>query len=344
MEYFLLVFSLLIILISAEIFTNGVEVFGERASLSQAVVGSVLAAVGTALPETIVPLVAILFYKGEAGSHIGIGAILGAPFMLATLGFFLVGVGAFISFLRKKRGFEIFLEEKTFKRDFFFFLLSYSLAIGTGVFFSQTKSIHYLLALGLVFIYLIYLRLTFRAESLEVEAHKDLYLSSILKKIKKSLSKRTEKNLSLLQAFMALLIMVKGAHLFVENLEKISFALGLNPLIFSLLLAPVATELPEKFNSLLWSLRNRDILALGNISGAMVFQSTFPVSVGLIFTPWEISGLALYSALIALGIIIIYYLYLMLFKRLPLPLLLLSGLAYLGYFFVVLAQLSHGRA
>ncbi len=88
----------------------------------------------------------------------------------------------------------------------------------------------------------------------------------------------------LLQVLGALVIMIKGAHTFVESLEHISIRFGMDPLIFALLLAPVATELPEKFNSITWTWKGRDTLAIGNITGAMVFQSTFPVTVGLLFT------------------------------------------------------------
>jgi len=344
MEYITLIFSLFVILICAEAFTNGVENFGERLSLSQAIVGSILAAVGTALPETIIPIVAILFYKGEAGEQIGVGAILGAPFMLATIGMSMVGVGALISFLRKKRGFEIYIEERTFRRDFSFFLLSYSMAIAAGVFFSGPKIVHFLLAILLFFIYIFYIYKTFRAESLEVTAHEDLYLSKILTKLSFKVEEKSEKYLSLIQAVLAVVIMVKGAHLFVESLEKITANFGLNPLLFSLLIAPVATELPEKFNSFLWSLRKMDILALGNISGAMVFQSTFPVGIGLLFTSWKIEGLAFISALIAITLIFIYWVYVSVYRRLPIPLLLLSGFAYLVYTVYVVFSLSYGRA
>jgi cation:H+ antiporter len=53
----------------------------------------------------------------------------------------------------------------------------------------------------------------------------------------------------------------------------------------------------------LWVGRGKDTLAMGNISGAMVFQSTFPVSLGLIFLNWRFDPLdpAVISA--ALGIL-----------------------------------------
>lgn len=331
--------ALLIILLCAEIFTNGVEVFGEKLSLSQAVVGSILAAVGTALPETIIPLVAILLYKGQAGSHIGIGAILGAPFMLITAGLFLVGIGVWIGYFQGKRELKIYLEEKTFKRDFFFFLLSYSIAIFIPLILPNTRTLHYLVALSLLINYGLYLYLTFRSESLEVEAYKDLYFEKPLLWLRIKTSKRFIIFLALLQSITAIVIMVKGAHLFVHALEILSHKWGISPLLFALLVAPIATELPEKFNSLLWTLRGKDVLALGNMTGAMVFQSTFPVSVGLLFTEWKIEGLALISALMALSLGGLYFLIIKIFKKLHPALLLLSGLCYIFYILTVIISL-----
>ena len=53
-------FALAAILVAASLFTNAVEILGARLGLQQGAVGSVLAAVGTALPETMIPVVAIL--------------------------------------------------------------------------------------------------------------------------------------------------------------------------------------------------------------------------------------------------------------------------------------------
>ena len=94
MELFLFIVSFLGILLAAELFTNAVEIIGDRLNLSHGVVGSLLAAVGTALPETLVPIVALLFGSPDFKEHIANGAILGAPFMLATLGFFVIGLAA----------------------------------------------------------------------------------------------------------------------------------------------------------------------------------------------------------------------------------------------------------
>jgi cation:H+ antiporter len=148
--------------------------------------------------------------------------------------------------------------------------------------------------------YLFYLYLTVKGESAELEEPKTLYLLTAMRKLGRCLSCPAPLLLILLQLALALILMIYGAQLFVDALGRISVHFGFNPLIFSLLLAPVATELPEKFNSITWTLRKKDALALGNITGAMVFQSTFPVSVGLLFTSWHVTGMALFSALLAL--------------------------------------------
>ena len=336
MEILFLILALGIILLSSEFFTNGVEVLGENLCLSQAVAGSVLAAVGTALPETIIPLVAIFFYKGKAGSSIGVGAILGAPFMLTTMGLFLVGIGIYLRSFLNKLSPTIHIEKENLIRDFGFFLVSYSVAIFFPFFFPNTRFFHYIIVIFLFLNYFLYLFLTFKAESAGVCALKELYLIKSLKILNIYLGKTFVVILAIFQVVVSIFFMIKGAHLFVHNLEILAKKFGIDPLLFALLIAPIATELPEKFNSFIWTLREKDVLALGNITGAIVFQSTFPVSVGLIFTSWKIYGLALISALIVIFLSLFYFLIIKSLKRLPPAVLLISGLFYIFYVVLVL--------
>ena len=103
------------------------------------------------------------------------------------------------------------------------------------------------------------------------------------------------------QVLVGLAAMVGGAHLFVEELVHFAEEIGVEAIVLSLILAPLATELPEKVNSFFWVREGKDSLALGNITGAMVFQSTIPVGIGLMFTDWELSGNAAIS--VALGLV-----------------------------------------
>ncbi|MDP8973476.1 MAG: hypothetical protein M3N45_09970 [Actinomycetota bacterium] len=126
-----LVLSLAAILDAAILFTNAVEILGERLNLDGGSVGSILAAVGTALPETMIPLVAIVtaLITGESGTNqISIGAIIGAPFLLATLGMGLVGVSALGFWRRRESEAEITINEDVTKRDIGYFLPFFAMA------------------------------------------------------------------------------------------------------------------------------------------------------------------------------------------------------------------------
>ncbi|MGB3634525.1 MAG: hypothetical protein WA982_10840 [Rubrobacteraceae bacterium] len=102
------------------------------------------------------------------------------------------------------------------------------------------------------------------------------------------------------QVLGSLAIMATGAHFFVDAVEHGSQSLGIPAGLIALVLAPLATELPEKFNSIIWVRDDKDVLALGNISGAMVFQSTIPVTLSLIFTPWKLNTISIIAVVIAL--------------------------------------------
>jgi cation:H+ antiporter len=332
----LLAAGLAMILLASELFTNGIEAFGRHFSFSQAVVGSIFAAVGTALPETILPIVAIFFYGGASAGDIGVGAILGAPFMLSTLAFFLIGLTAAVAALRKKRRFELHVETHSLRRDLSFFLVMYAVAVLLPLF--SGRALHVPIAVFLLAGYVVYAWMTFRGESADMEHAEEVYIWRLLRRLFLPGAGSAPLLLILLQVGIALAVMIAGARTFVESLGWISMRFGMNPLLFSLLLAPFATELPEKFNSVTWTWKGRDTLATGNITGAMVFQSTFPVSVGLLFTDWKITGMALLSALLAMLSAVLVLTVITATKKLSPRVMLFSGCLYAVYLVAVILR------
>jgi cation:H+ antiporter len=337
--------SLVVILAGAELFTNGVEWVGEGFGLSEGAVGSVLAAVGTALPETLLPIVAIVSGHGS-GEEIGTGAILGAPFMLTTLAMVVIGVAVIVFHRRGRRELDLEIDHGVIRQDLGYFLVMYALAMIAGLLHS--KPVDYGLAIVLVVGYAYYVRRHFTApgeDELEAEAGdeiKPLYLWTLLKRLRAGLPAWTKDRsvaAPFVQVGIALGLIIGGAELFVHGVGGISESMGIPPLAFSLLVAPLATELPEKFNSVLWVRRRKDTLAMGNMTGAMVFQSSFPVTVGLLLTPWELEGEALVAACVALVAGGVLYLTLRLRGRLSAPLLLVQGVFYVGYVSYVLTKL-----
>ncbi|MFL5791396.1 MAG: sodium:calcium antiporter [Actinomycetota bacterium] len=343
MDWALLVLSLLVILAGAELFTNGVEWVGEGFGLSEGAVGSVLAAVGTALPETLLPIIAIVSGH-DAGQDIGVGAILGAPFMLTTLAMVVVAVAVFIFGRGGRRPLQLDIDRGVIRQDLGYFLVMYSLAVVAGLLHS--KPFDYGLVIVLMVGYVYYVRRHFQTEGSEDAAAgediKPLYVWRWLQLVVRSLPAWTKDGPTaapFVQVGLALGLIILGAEIFVDAVTNIGAAAGIPPLAFSLLVAPLATELPEKFNSVIWVGRRKDTLAMGNMTGAMVFQSSFPVTIGLLFTPWELHSEALVAALVALLAGSVLYLTLRIRGRLTAPLLLMQGVFYVFYVGYVLTKL-----
>ncbi|HJQ29776.1 MAG TPA: hypothetical protein VJ827_10565, partial [Rubrobacter sp.] len=260
-------------------------------------VGSVLAAVGTALPETMIPIVAIVGAAlsgsgGAAAGEIGVGAILGAPFLLATLALFIVGTAGLAYRGRRKTGSEITVDRKTATHDVGFFLPCFALAAAAGI-VSLPLVLKILLAVILLGAYVVYVVWTIRSGG---ETEDDVPEKLTLWRFRSEAP--TWAVVAQLLGTMA--VMGYGAHLFVGAVEHLSKSAGIPAGLIALVLAPLATELPEKFNSVIWLRDNKDTLAVGNITGAMVFQSTIPVSIGVLFTPWHLDFLTAFAAILAI--------------------------------------------
>jgi cation:H+ antiporter len=300
MDAALLLLSFAVILAGALLFTNAVEWIGHRLGLGEGAVGSLLAAVGTAMPETLIAIVALL--DATAGSEqVAIGAIVGAPFLLATLAMGLVGLFAYLYRDRREQGVELRAHRPTLERDLIFFLGFFALALALA--WGAPSALRIPVGIAMLLAYPLYIRRTLQgADAVQAEET----LQPLLFERRPEHQRDPALGLCVVQLLVGLGAMVGGAHLFVEHLLSIAASLGVEAVVLALVLAPLATELPEKVNSFFWMRDGKDSLALGNISGAMVFQSTIPVGIGLIFTSWQLStnaaisvGLGLAGGLLA---------------------------------------------
>ncbi len=282
-EIGVLIGALCAIVIGAEAFTNALEHLGERLRLSEGVTGSVFAAVGTALPEAMVPVVAVLAAPGalETRHEVGVGAIVGAPLMLSTVTLFLMAACA-----ARRRGWRgAFHPEPTgVRRDLNWFLAAWVLAILAVFVPREWRTARAALALALLLMYLVYLLLTIRASRGLVGQGHGTVADHALFLGRAGLPENVVTIIAQLAVGFALI--VGGARGFVYGVEHFATWLGMSTLALSLLIVPVATELPEKVNSIIWVRRGRDTLAFGNITGAMAFQGSVLPALGVMLTPW----------------------------------------------------------
>jgi cation:H+ antiporter len=292
---FLLVVSFAVILAGALMFTNAVEWIGHKLELGEGAVGSLLAAVGTAMPETLIAIVALIG-AAEGADQVAIGAIVGAPFLLATLAMGLVGLFAFLYRERRAQGLRLNAHGETLERDILFFLFFFAIALALA--WGAPAALRIPVGVLVILAYPLYVRRTLLGGGL-VQDHETL--DPLIFERRAEFRRNPGLPLCAIQLLVGLGAMVGGAHLFVEELLDIAESLGVEAVVLALILAPLATELPEKVNSFFWVREGKDSLALGNITGAMVFQSTIPLGIGLLFTDWSLTTNAAISVVLGLA-------------------------------------------
>ncbi len=346
-DIIILIVITVLIVYSAHIFCNALEHFGETLNISQGVTGSIFAAVGTALPETLIPIIAIIQMKFFGQNHadaISTSAILGAPLMLSTLSLFIMAL-----FVINKRGIydNVTPESTGIKRDLQFFIINYLLVLLSVLICSNTWAviINNLIACILIINYIIYLMRTLKqskhlvAHGHGTKASNNLILIDLITactKYKVILNKyakilkitwkfenigtnnlQNKKQLSkfiliIMQLALAVIILICSASWFIVLIKSIAVNFHISTFILSLIIIPIATEMPEKINSIIWLHKRQDTLAVGNITGTLVFHAAILPAIGIIFTPWGIinhyeSIVSIVIALIA-GIWIYYHL------------------------------------
>lgn len=352
------------IYLACEWFVNAVEWLGVRLKMGTLAVGTVLAAIGTALPESVVTLVAVTLGHGPQSKQIGIGAAMGGPLALATIAY---GVTGWMLLSRRRAraatpaatvatpratprlvpvgagdppvdGIPPTTEpsdaatddskpmsgvnRRRLASDQTWFLCIFVVKVGLGL---VTFALKPWLGLAFFAAYGAYFVREMRADG---EAHTDADLEPL--KLQPRCSTPAGWAVAV-QTLVTLLIIFAASQLFVAQLEWAGPALGLPAAVTALLLSPIATELPEVMNAVIWVRQGKTQLALANISGAMMIQATVPSGIGILFTPWRFDSALVLSGLVTMAAIV-YLLTLMRTRRFT-P----GRLAFAGAFYPVFA-------
>lgn len=297
----LLLGSAAVIYLSCEYFVNGIEWVGHQFSISKNATGTVLAAFGTALPETVVTFVAVVFGHDAAEKEIGIGAAIGGPLVLSTIAYAVVGC-AFL--LNKKLLNPDFLsrpsrESLVGDQKWFMSIFVFKIVLGLVAFAIKPW-------LGVLFLlaYAAYVRQQMTAEG---DAGNAFDLEPL--KIRPN-DKEPSTAWALLQTVVALVVIFLSSQIFVHQIDAIGPWLGLPPQLVALLLSPIATELPEILNAVIWVRQGKQSLALANISGSMMIQATIPSALGLMFTPWMLERALVWAGIVTIASIVGLYFFL----------------------------------
>jgi cation:H+ antiporter len=291
------------IYLSCEWFVNAVEWLGLRLKVGPLAVGTVLAAFGTALPESVVTFVAVVLGSGPDQKDIGVGAAMGGPLALATAAY---GVTGFMLLTRRRKAMaavpagggappreraDNLGDTRKLARDQRWFLVIFVVKVGLGLVTFAFKP-----WLGLLFFaaYGVYFWRELRAEDTGDEVAE-------IDPLRLQPRRATPATWAVVtQAVVTLAIIFVASQLFVHALEAVGPMLGLPAAVTALLLAPIATELPEIMNAIIWVRQGKTHLALANISGAMMIQATVPSGLGILFTRWRFDGPLLLSGVVTI--------------------------------------------
>ena len=305
----LLVVCAAVIYLSCEWFVNAVEWLGVRLNVGPLAVGTILAAFGTALPESVVTFVAVVFGHDEASKDIGVGAALGGPLVLATISYGVTGAVILLTRRRARKralvpaggpptdtrqGAEDLGDRRKLARDQTWFLTIFVVKVALGLVAFAVKP-----WLGIAFFaaYALYFWKEIRGGGDHGDGEE---LAPLLLQRRRS---RPTTWAVLVQTAATLGLIFAASQLFVRQLDAIGPMLGIPAAVTALLLSPIATELPETMNAIIWVRQGKTPLALANISGAMMIQATVPSGLGLLFTPWRFDGALLAAGLVTMAAI-----------------------------------------
>ena len=291
------------IYLACEYFVNGIEWFGQRLNLGTTATGTVLAAFGTALPESAVTFMAVVLGNSPEQKDIGVGAALGGPLVLATIAYAVVGVALWSNRRRLQRtDHKVRVDHHRLAHDQSWFLAIFVVKCGLGLVAFAFKP-----WLGVLFIaaYALYVWRELKSVDSAPEDEESLEpLKFQPHTVRPAMSR------IVLQTALALLVIALASHIFVKQIEAIGVALSLSPHVVALVLSPVATELPETLNALIWVRQGKERLALANISGAMMIQATIPSSLALFATPWLFDApLMVAGVLTGLAVLFLWWLF-----------------------------------
>jgi cation:H+ antiporter len=230
----------------------------------------------------------VVFGRSGAEKDIGVGAAMGGPLALATVAYAVVGVTLLAQ--RRRPAQEEYGDLRKLRRDQVWFVAIFVVKVGLGLVAFAVKP-----WLGLLFFaaYGVYF---WREIAAGRGDHDD---GSELEPLKIQRGRPAPATWAVAAQTLGTLAVIFGAsQLFVNQLNVVGPMLGLPATVTALLLSPVATELPETLNALIWVRQGKTRLALANISGAMMIQATVPSGLGLLFTPWRFDRPLLVSGVV----------------------------------------------
>ncbi len=249
----ILIFSLILVVRSATMATRYSERFARNFRLSKYIIGFVIIAFISIIPETFISINSII----EGIPEFGLGTLLGSNVADLTLIFAIL-------ILYSGRGIKI--ESKILKNVRFYpFFLMLPILFGLDGTLSRIEG-SLLVITGSLFYY-------FMLRNSSSDQTKPHHNDGKLK--------------NFIFLLFAVLLLIIGSHFTVTSATELADILKISPVLIAMLVVSLGTTMPELFYSLSSMKRKDDELAIGDILGTVLADATIVVGILALISPFS---------------------------------------------------------
>ncbi|MGD8924619.1 MAG: calcium/sodium antiporter, partial [Syntrophobacterales bacterium] len=260
-----LVLGLVGLAIGADRFVAGASYLAYKLRISPLVIGLTVVSLGTSLPELLVTTTAVLVDH----SSVGLGNVLGSNISNICL---VLGMCALLQ--------PLMVESKLLRQDY------PALLVATVVIWLMSANRLISRLEGLVLLIGLALYLVFVIRSANEDSQK-------LHAPTNSATPPPSRRKVLFQMIGSLVLLLIGSRLVVWGGVGLGQALGLSDLIIGLTVVAVGTSLPELATSIAGVVRKQHSIAVGNVVGSNLINSTAIIGIPAILRPMKVEGVAL---------------------------------------------------
>ncbi len=259
LDFTLLIISLAVIIKSADLAIRYSSRLAEGLKLSRYLIGFLIVAVISILPETFVAITSAV----EGMPAFGLGTLFGSNVADLTLVFVLV---VLIS------GHNLKVESRVIKNRFFHIgAMTVPIVLGLDGHYSRAEGV-VLITVGLCFYYFIFKK----------------------NKRESGVGKKEMKVINILKLILSMAFLLLGAHFTVRYGIELARALHVSPVLIGMFVVGLGTTLPELLFSIKAARRAYDGLALGDILGTVVADATVVVGLVAMISPFDFNQRIIY--------------------------------------------------
>lgn len=293
-DIFWLIAGLVLILVGANIMTDGASAVARRAGISDLVIGLTVIAFGTSAPELVVSVLSAL----DGNAPLAIGNVVGSNIFTILA---IIGVTALVRPVVVERSVLTMEIPMLILSSVILFILGNSGAINGG----GVNEVSRLSGIFLLIFFLLFLRYTF-ASARQPGANVD----------------SAEPAASILPVWRAVLYIVAGlgalvwgGDKFVDGASGVASALGVSDAVIGLTIVAAGTSLPELAASVVAALKGKPGLAVGNVIGSNIFNVLAVLGISATITPLPFGSIGNFDLVTLLVASMLFYLFGWLFKE-----------------------------